>query len=302
MSENDSEPAIPPAYLNDNIAEFLQPPTPRIAAITWRRWMEPYYRLEGFEISVRLTSQGEFQQAIALWLKQFDLLTRGILGAYEFDRLTRGEQQALNFRLRLLGLSISTTKLALDGMLGGHYSGSLSLCRSLLESWRRIAYVRLSPSDIWRWFPQEAWPPDVLPAPLGQMPTAIPRADAIGSRIERDGDDGDRKILERVRAGFEALSDHAHPSLEGATQTWTESPDTAVFTPQFSELHAKRCLKWGLFANLILLQEMSLVRPQDSAWIEDFQAVGEEFAAVISRLQSSDADEGASSAEIEENE
>lgn len=279
MSVDGSKQVEPPEYLSDNIAEFLKPPSPRIAAVTWRRWMEPYFRLEEHELGVRLTSQGEFQEAIILWLKQLDLQVRGIAGLHEFDGLSREEQQALNFRLNLLGLSISTTKLALDGLLGGHYSGSLALCRSLLETWRRVAYARLHPSDIWRWFPQEMWPPDVLPNPTGNMSTKRPDGKEIGQLIEILGDDSDKAILKRVRSGVDVLSDHAHPSIEGAMQTWTDDPELAVFSPQFSEVHARFCLRWGLFANQILLKEILAVKEQTHQWISEFEQVAADVHA-----------------------
>lgn len=210
----------PPAYLNDDLSEFLLPPTPRIAAITSPRWMEAYSRIEEFELGVRIKSQDAIYPTIVVWMRQLALFHEGVVDVFQRGELNRESWQALHFRVHLLGLTISTSKFALDGMLGGHYNGSLSLCRNLLETWRRAAYARLSPEDIWRWYPQKIWPDDVVPRPEGKMPKAIPTACDIKAKIESAGDKADKAILGLVRTGFDSLNQHVHPTIEGATQNW----------------------------------------------------------------------------------
>lgn len=242
--------------------------------------MEPYFRLEEHELGVRLSSQRSFQQAIVLWMKQIDLLTRGMAGTYELDGLSREGRHSLSFRLNLLGLSVSTTKLALDGVLAGHYNGSLALVRNLLETWRRVAYSRIHPSDVWRWFPKELWPIDVL-----SMPDKPPSAKEIGVLIEREGDELDQQILKHVEVGFDKLNSHVHPTLEGATQTWGGSVETSVFSPQFSELHAGWCFLWGLLANRILINEVAYLRFQGDDWMSERSDAAREFEALRPTLR-----------------
>lgn len=86
-----------------------------------------------------------------------------------------------------------------------------------------MAYARLHPSDVWRWFPEELRP-DIL-----STPAKHPSAKDIRILIERKGDELDQQILKHVEVGFDKLNSHAHPTLEGATQTWGGSVETSVF-------------------------------------------------------------------------
>jgi hypothetical protein len=63
------------------------------------------------------------------------------------------------------------------------------------------------------------------------------------------------------------LSDHAHPSFEGATQLW--SPDDLLrrfFGPTYREHHAINCLEWGLIAGAMLLTEVGELSKQSQGW------------------------------------
>ena len=76
--------------------------------------------------------------------------------AYTFtdDRESEGTRGTLHksevFRLEILGLAGGNIKLAMDAALAGYYSGCMALERHMLETWRRSAYARLHPEDIWR--------------------------------------------------------------------------------------------------------------------------------------------------------
>src|SRR5215217_2141702 len=92
----------------------------------------------------------------------------------------------------------------------------------------------------------DMWPDDVKPAPEGSTPTKQPGAPQIATTIEERGTDRDKAYLPKVSAGFKILNDHAHPTIEGATQAWDpDNPERRVFGPTFSDLHCRRCLTWG---------------------------------------------------------
>ena len=184
------------------------------------------------------------------------------------------------FRLELLALAGSNVKLAFDAALAGYYSACMSLERHMLETWRRVAYVRLHPEDVWRWIPQSASPKGIIaasddvPVEKGGMPTSIPKADRIGNVILARGDDDDRDILDLVRSGFDALSVHTHPSFAGAAQTRSfENILRRTFGPTYDENQAIDCIEWGLIAGAMLLTEVGKLAGSWPEWEAQLNAL-----------------------------
>lgn len=271
-----SEPVQPPDYLSEKIDDLIQS---RFVVLTNRRWMEAYHELEDGEAGTRLMARRAHGPALRLWSKQLTLYKAAFTRGYDWEgEHPREVSQAVAFRLDLLGLAGGNFKLALDALLAGYYSACLNIGRHLLETWRRVAYARLSPEDIWRWYPRDMWPDDVQRAPVGEMPTKPPDAKQIARVIDERGSDGDKHSLEKVRAGFDILSDHTHPTLEGATQTWTDEPGRRAFGPTFSDPHCRRGLTWGLAAGGWLLAEIAEIDPQGNDWLADLTTVGEELS------------------------
>lgn len=267
----------------DNINDLLDT---RHVALTSRRWMEPYHSLEDHELRARLSASREHQPALVLWLRQIALFHGAFNRAYDWSgEPDRELAQSRLFRLDFLCLAGTNFKLALDAVAAGYYSGCMALERHMLETWRRVAYARLSSEDIWRWYPRSEWPDNVIPTPKGAppganetMPTVIPSAKNIAMMIESRGTTRDKEYLPKVTEGFSILNDHAHPTLEGTTQTWHPTdPNRRVFGPTFSDLHARRCLTWGLVAGMMLLEEVFLVEDQGKEWLDQLNAVSLEF-------------------------
>lgn len=271
----------PPAYLQEDLGDFLVPSNPRLVVVTHRRWMEPYHSLEEAERTERFRAGHWHSPALVMWLRQIGLFCAAFSRGYDWSsEPNREAKQSAVFRLDLLGLAGGNSKLALDAMMAGYYSGCLALERHMLETWRRVAYARLCTEDIWRWYPQDMWPDDVKPTPEGKMATKHPNANEIGKVIEDRGTDRDKAYLPKVQGGFDSLNDHVHPTVEGATQTWSlDGPNHRVFGPTYSDLHCRRCLKWGLSAGAMLLEEIALIGPQGEDWLAELgdveQGLGE---------------------------
>lgn len=241
--------------------------------------MEPYYRLEQGELSARMDVRRAHPSALVLWLRKITLFVSAFDRVYDPSHLSDpAVRQAYFFRLEWLGLAGSNFKLALDALMAGYYSACMALERHMLETWRRVVYARLSSDDIWRWYPQEMWPDDIGGTGRASVPPKYPDAKQIGKVIEARGNARDESILLKVQQGFDQLSDHSHPTLEGATQTWDLSdPGRRVFGPTFSELHCHECLRWGLFAGAILLEEIMWVESQGNLWTEELRSIGKEL-------------------------
>ncbi len=285
--EHESEAMQPPAYLEEKLDDLLLPSNPRLVVVTHRRWMEPYHALEEGELSARLTATRAHPQGFTLWLRQIALFQSAFNRGYDWSQEPNREvRKAVAFRLELLGLACGNAKLALDAALAGFYSGAMAIERHMLETWRRVAYARLSPEDVWRWYPQTLWPDDILPAPDGGMPTSQPTAKEIARKIDERGSDWDKAYLPKVRSGFEILTDHAHPTLEGATQTWDAiDPDRRVFGPTFSDPHCRRCLTWGLTTGAMLAEEIALIDPQNEEWFAELASIAEQLGPWLAAHQ-----------------
>lgn len=277
-----NDPPRTPAHLLENHADLLQPANPRVVVGTQRRWMEPYHALDEIELRARLTATREHRTGFVLWLRELSLFSTAFNRGYDFSSEPNRELIAsYMFRLELLGLAGTNFKLTLDALLAGYYSACMALERHMLETWRRVAYARLSTWDIWRWYPQQMWPADVKPTPEGQvagiegtMPTKIPSAKQIANVIEQMGTDRDKAYLPTVSQGFDLLNDHAHPTLEGTTQTWDpDNPNRNVFGPTFSDLHCRRCLTRGLTTGMMLLEETALIDPLGDDWFAELVEV-----------------------------
>lgn len=270
----------PPSYLQEKLDDLIRPSYPRLVVLTHRTWMEPYYSLEESELDARHTVQLSHYVALVLWLRQIRLFLAAFSNTYDWSRIPDREvRQSTIFRFDLLGLSGSNFKVVLDTLMAGYYGSCLALERHMLETWRRVAYARLSSNDIWRWYPKEMWPDDIMDERLGTIPKGIPDAKTISEKIQQFGTDRDKTLLSKVSQGFKILNDHAHPTIEGTTQTWdAEDSGRRVFGANFSDLHCRRCLTWGLSAGMMLLDEVALIDPQGDDWISELNSLDQELA------------------------
>jgi hypothetical protein len=264
-----NEPAAgetPPPFLQDDLTDLLVPATPRLVVITERRWMAPYQSLEQGELGHRLQAAREHTVAFALWLRALALYRSVFNGVFEWgEELPLETIRALNLRADLLGLAGSSSKPALDALISGYYWAAFGQIRNLLETWRRVAFVRLRPEEAVQWF--------VLPveSPIGadgqsRKGRKALRFETIRAAFE-DASDADRGVFDTVNAGIAHLHGGAHPSAEGMMQLRTEHEDRRVFGPTYDRRLCAFGLKWALTAHVVLLQELNRLRPQQCEWI-----------------------------------
>jgi hypothetical protein len=238
--------------LGRSINEMMGSSLPRFAVYTNRPWMEAYCSLDEGELQHRTVSVLAHAEGFGLWMGILSLFHDAFSHRYTFDTDPLVAYASALFRMDLLVLAGGNVKPAIDAALAGYYSGCMALERHMLETWRRVAYVRLHPNDVWRWIPQSAWPDEVkpisdeLPAEKGGMPTSIPKTERIGKVIETLGDDSDRMILALVRSGFDGLSDHSHPSFEVRAQR-KRGPRMScyVVTSDQPTANAMRSIAWS---------------------------------------------------------
>jgi hypothetical protein len=260
-------------------------PTPRTVLFTNEHWMAPYHRLEEFELGTRLSTGRKFRNELLVWLKQLWLLTDALSGEYPRGTLGIDDWQALNYRLNLIGLSVSNSKLALDSTLSGHYNGALAIIRHSLETWRRVASVRIKPSSVWRWCPEAEWSGEVRKSWQGSFPPKTPDLGFICGVFAENGDERDCQRLIQANRGFEFLNDHAHPTLLGAGQTVDlKDPSRRLFAPHFDETYAGWSIYWGLIANQLLVEELGVLADRSPEWRSVLTSVHEDLASLLESL------------------
>ena len=280
----EAEQAVPPAYLQEDMRDLLQPVSPRLVVITERRWMEPYRSLEDGELGMRLTATGENRDACLLWLKALELYRSAFLDSGEWgawvDSFSPTERKALEIRADLLGLAGSTSKPALDAILAGYYWPASGMIRSLLETSRRVGFIRRRGEEALQWFqtPTESpIGPDGRPRPRRERPAQV-TPELIDQAFE-DAPEEEKRIFDTVKAGIVHFHWGAHPSPEGILQLYAGDEPFKVFGPTYHRPFCAFCLKWGLFAHLALLMEVLLLKDQSVEWVERLRAFGRGFSA-----------------------
>jgi hypothetical protein len=273
MKDSDREPFEYQWCAGKSVNEMMAPGHPRSVLETNRPWMEAYCSLDEGELQHRLVAVRAHDDGFALWMGLLAQCRFAFSHPYTFNTRPQESYVSAVYRLELLGLAGGNIKLALDAALAGYYSGCMAIERHMLETWRRSAYMRLHPTDIWRWIPRGTWPAGVRPASdtlsveHGGMPTRMPKADQIAAVINDSGVDDDQVYLKIVQTGMEYLNEHAHPSFEGASQTRDPNDlQRRYFGPAYVESLALDSLKWGLIAGVILLAEIGHLTDQGSAW------------------------------------
>jgi hypothetical protein len=262
---------------------------PRYAVVTDRGWMEAYHELELASDRVRQAAREDYMSAIIMWMRCLRLYREAFTRTYELPSETLPEVSAAFFlRLEWIGLSGLTSKVALDNLLDGSYTQAYMLIRHMIDSWRRILFIRLSdPDDIWRWYPEHMVPRVVLDRPDYRHRESVPNyRDEMLPLVTERGSERDKRAFDKLGAGFLYLHEHAHPTLEGATQQrWGLSETQRAFGPHYSQEHLRRGLKWGLSATLLLLQELDALARQSDQWFAEARDVNGEFSSWLTRNQ-----------------
>lgn len=256
--------------------------------------MEPNRIFGNQEAQIRDATRSDFvseidllQRGLALFIDPF---VPGTVMAYpdSNDLSKRYYLHAYQFQLMMLGNEIRILKSAGDMALDGHYSSCFALCRVLLESWKKVLFVRRAPNLVYRFIPV-AWVDAGTLTSVGKKnfdrrPTKVEWECAIPLRTPQGSVvDADRKLLNAVRREIVYLHNHSHPTLESATQlmVWEGDgllPNQLSIYPVMSAVHARRCFRLLNIAAYLLLREEREMFHREQAWLEAAKAWADEFA------------------------
>jgi len=228
------------------------------------------------------------------WLMCLHLLQDAFSGvrAYEFHGSVEEWPGARphNLRQQLLGLAGRTSKPAFDLMAGGYYSEGCALVRAMLEAWGRAVYVRLRPLEFGRWY-----------APTGEELRESGRAaktsaeaaakgepsfsGEIAGVVEKDGDEHDRRVFREADMRYRLLSELAHVSGQSITQTHDTDAGRFVFGPDYREELCRHGFNHGIFAQLLLLDEIDRLGDHPDEWRALLATVGHYFDKIHASIQ-----------------
>lgn len=272
----DTEPT--PDVENDNSS-----PQPTLAEMTQRRFlvvstpngnhMRSYYQLELLEDNIRARSRRSYSKPLDMWNRFLNLFSLAFSRAYEWDESTTAtESKARTLAMDLLALAGTTSKPTIDALVDGYYSQAYALLRSLLETWRRVVYLRLDPEIVESWFPDEQ---PAIDTPGEGLIVRPPSAKKIAAAIGSSGSHELESQLELIRSGIESMHVGSHPSLEGTTRLWGDA-GKRYFGPTYKPTYLEFGLQWGLIALLFLAAELHTQFSQADDWANELQRLNDE--------------------------
>lgn len=239
--------------------------------------MEPYHRYEVLEDSMRFQTVHGLAVPVRMWLKAFALFQEPFKGAFDWVAELSPEQlEEKTVRADLLALAASSSKPALDTLLAGYYWPASGLVRSLLDSARRVQFLRLAGPEAIKYF---AAPSKSPVDDDGKPSKEIPRLKyETMEDVAKNAYPEEYKAFDFVSIGTKMLDWGAHPSGEGILQLYAGAQPHKVVGPTFYSPFAAFLIKWSLVAHLALLEELHILRPQSADWLTEYRRLGDEFA------------------------
>lgn len=168
--------------------------------------VDGYCRFELIERGVMLYSLGEFSGAVELWYRAISLIEEPFKNTLNLMEDAAKRTSHLT-QLRLLTLSLSTSKSALDLHLRGHYSLSLAALRHQLETTIQVIYLASFPGQAFRWEVNS------------NTPSVRQMTDQLQKRMKADPSaSGHLHKMTGIYDQWSFLSKGSHPSGFGLTQ------------------------------------------------------------------------------------
>lgn len=245
--------------------ELVPSPRTRIAEVFGNKWaVWGYNDLEEIERLTRLQTLTSHQNETHLWYRALTLYYVAQLGTWDFAGTPENERNAKGIQVDLLGLGLSSAKVAIDALLAGYYSPAYATIRHMLETVLQCFYLRAFPERAYLWLT----PP--TEDNIKRMGAKRIR-DKLLSRIGVFEDDSDRErlkvFIEEVYTNWELLSTGSHPSGSGLSQViMLGSQKTRRLGGAYDRYMALLGFDHGLFALRELLCMFESTDRVDQEW------------------------------------
>jgi hypothetical protein len=191
----------------------------------------------------------------ALWYQAIKLLKDGMEGTWSIPDEEPGSSAVL-IAGQLVGLEVSSAKVALDSMLSGYYSLGFAAIRHMIESAVHARLLVLNHSYVRDW--------QVDGHPLGmQKAVSALKKELIKTGITKI----QAEQLDSIYRSWSLMAKGSHPSWEGLLQVrpTTEDPQHVVGA-SYRESLAYVGIDHGLWALAILLVVLQTLGRGDEAW------------------------------------
>lgn len=195
--------------------------------------------------------------------------------AYREHRF-EGTQAVLGSRYLRFTFAVNamlTSKTALETCLQGQYVQSLMMCRFLVGSWVRVAYLELQPDAAQNWFSHE----DQGPRPVSdvQMLKRLRKSEAHNVNANAASE-----LIEKTNK-------LAHPSPQTVYQELEFAQKHGVLGPMYTHDMAVMCISTAAPSCLIIADELPNVVQVDDDYAEELSRIEEMLAdwdsAVVAR-------------------
>lgn len=154
--------------------------------------------------------------------------------------------------------------------------------RNLHETWRRVAFLKLSPKVAVPYFKLPSMSPVRQDGSIRSTHIRLDPA-LIEKAVRKSGSDRDKKFWDLSSAGFSHFHGGAHPSSEGLLQLVSESDDKLIFGPNYNADLCAFCLEWGIAGLIMLLHEIDELVPQSPEWRGSLEVLSNQYSDWLER-------------------
>lgn len=220
--KNDSDKELPFDFANLPEGEWTAPLSGTICEVRGDKWIVGGYNaLEELQRIVRGESMTAHRSEVHLWYRGLTLYFVAQYGEWDFTRIDEDRKEARHVQMDLLGLGLSSAKVAIDTLLAGYYSPAYATIRHMLETVLQWLYLEAFPDRAYLW----RTPP--IEENIKRM-GARRMHDKLVSRARRFEPENEREVLiaylDGIYRNWELLSAGAHPSGAGLAQVvWPDS-------------------------------------------------------------------------------
>jgi len=225
--------------------------------------------------AVNVAGQTIFHHSLGIdaWHAAMSLILRTVSGKHEFAG-SEDERGSKSLRFSFIVGAMLTSKTALDTCLSGQYVQSMMMCRHLIESWIRIAYLEMHPDSARNWFRTDEGPPQ-------------PVKNATMVKRLRSSAGHSKNVISAVQMIAEA-DKYSHPSPETIASVYGASLAHGLLGTVYKQHMASLTIHLAASSCLLIADEL----PHVILLTQVFQ---DEVERIDQQLQSWDLEQSASS-------
>jgi hypothetical protein len=194
------------------------------------------------------------------------------------------------YRVDMAAVATRTARVAFAFCMMGYYHQSLSLYRSMYETFRRMMFVRRRPTIVFRLYPVDMIADDVKLMQGYKRKSESILADDWQRFIRELEDEGtetetDRRLLEKSRLQNIDLHQHAHADIEGTSdlmivESGLLNPRKSELLPKASTIHLEGNLVVGCNGVSMILYEISMWNQDNQEWMAQHSEWINEYVSI----------------------